>query len=100
MVYGRRAGVSKTSIDWLRELVSMKQVSVAIFSTRNTQEGGINAMKKYLKKHGLEEEYIKRIEFPETKVPSVLHIDDRAVQFKGEFMNSEDILNFEPWKMK
>jgi len=94
----KRQGV--TSIEWLTELVNSNAIKVVIFSTRNFQDGGISAMKKYLIDNGIPKDVLDKISFPTVKVPAILHIDDRAVQFTGNFFNVNDIIGFEPWKMK
>lgn len=88
------------AITILRALLSMNTVKVFIFSTRNFQEGGIEAMKQYLVKHGLDEHLVEEIEFPLEKKGFHLLIDDRAFGFKGIFPTIEEIINFKAWTEK
>jgi hypothetical protein len=89
-----------TSIDWLTELVNSDTMNVAIFSSRNNQEGGIKAMQSFLLFHGMEYETLMKIAFPEHKPPSHVLIDDRCLRFEGEFFSVDQILKFTPWKMR
>ena len=84
------------AIAWLRSLLTNRNLRVHIFSSRNAQ-GGRTAMKKWLIYHGLTKEELQGIEFPNSKPPSHLHIDDRAWTFTGEFPTASVILAFEPW---
>lgn len=82
------------------------EFDVNIFSTRNTQEGAIEAMKLYLLKH-LTDYYLgisdfaniilNKITFPLTKPPSFVGIDDRIILFEGTFPTLEKLKNFKPW---
>ncbi len=38
-----------------------------------------------------------RLEFPDHKPPAFVTIDDRAIQFRGEFPTVASLLAFEPW---
>lgn len=96
----KRGKQTETSIDWLASLVESNKINVCIFSSRNFQEGGIDAMQNWLLDNGLSKAVLNKISFPTEKVPAVLHIDDRAVQFTGNFFNVNDILNFKPYKQK
>lgn len=41
--------------------------------------------------------FVKELSFPLMKPAAFLTIDDRAIQFKGNFMDPEDLLQFKPW---
>lgn len=41
---------------------------------------------------------IKNISFPNHKPPALVTIDDRAIQFKGEWPSVEELLKFKPYK--
>lgn len=45
------------------------------------------------------EEILKLIKFPWFKPPAMLTIDDRAIQFKGEWPTIADMQAFKPWKL-
>lgn len=94
----KRAKILYSSIDWLTELVNSDRVNVAIFSSRNKYKTGIRAMKAWLLDNGMSDEILMRISFPTDKPASHVLIDDRAVQFKGNFMTIGQILKFKPWK--
>jgi hypothetical protein len=96
----QRTGKKYTSIDWLTELVNSDTMNVAIFSSRNTQEGGIKAMQTFLLFHGMDFDTLMKIYFPEHKPPSHVLIDDRCLRFEGEFFSVDQILKFTPWKMR
>lgn len=70
-----------------------KEYRVVVVSTRCFQPGGIEAIKKYLEKHGIEVD-----EVTNKKVPAILTVDDRTICFDG---NSERLLqrikDFKPW---
>jgi len=66
--------------------------TIVIYSSRSSSEAGINAMKAWMEKHGFPE-----VKFAKDKPKAFLTIDDRAIQFKGEWFNPEDLLDFKPW---
>ena len=47
--------------------------------------------------HGLDGEYIERLEFPKEKPIAKVYIDDRAWEFRGAFPSTEEIRGFLPW---
>lgn len=86
-----------------------------IYSARSGQTGGIDAMKGWLAdnliKHfssftpeGLADEFtqevIEKITWPTEKPPALVTIDDRAIQFTGEWPTVQTIANFKPWNAK
>jgi len=74
---------------------------VAVYSARSGQPGGIEAMKAFIEKADQEWrkrirtfelpdfELIGRLEFPSSKPPAILYIDDRAYRFEGTFPTTE-----------
>lgn len=88
------------AIEWLNELVESDVFEVGIFSTRNFQEGGVEAMIDYLLENGLTTDNLIKLSFPKEKAGVFLIIDDRAMTFEGIFPTQEDILNFKPWYKK
>lgn len=92
---------------------AMEHFTVAVFSSRSHQEGGIYAMKTWLLLlWGLdllergESDYAARavtlsreIQWPIEKPPAFLSIDDRAVCFGGLWSayNPAELLKFKPW---
>jgi len=73
---------------------------VCIYSSRSRQEGGIQAMKDWLREHGLDEDTLGRISFPTQKPAAFLTIDDRAICFEGRFPTLKEIANFKPWNRR
>ena len=90
------------------------EYNVAIFSSRSGQPGGIEAMKAYIDK--ADREYLisndlhfgndrikltQRLEFPETKPPAVVYIDDRAYRFLGTYPLVRELKELEEtWNAK
>lgn len=88
------------AINWLAELVHTPKITVCISSSRNSQAGGIDAMKAWLLQHGMAQTTIDMIEFPTHKPPAFLTIDDRAFLFQGQFPTIGEIENFKPWNRR
>lgn len=85
----------KGAIPWLVLMTS--HFDVAVFSSRNHQDGGVVAMARWLEDNGLPAEVLARISFPTAKPAAHLTIDDRAVRFDGEFPTVEEVSSFRPW---
>lgn len=73
---------------------AVKNFHVGIFSSRNFEPGGIPAMKGWLQAHGF---LLSELEFPMSKSPCFVLIDDRAVPFSGTFPTMEKIGSFQQW---
>ena len=72
---------------------------IVIYSSRSKEEAGIRAMKEYVAlEFGGDME--RRLKFAHEKPPAWITIDDRAVQFTGEWPSAEEIDNFKPWNKK
>jgi hypothetical protein len=91
---------------------------VQIYSTRSSDPAGVRAMRSWMlgrcrDEFGLEHpmsifdrerspgnEY--PIGFPTDKPPAFLTIDDRAIQFDGDWseLDPADLLNFKPWNKR
>lgn len=66
---------------------------VVVVSSRCYQEGGIQAIKDYLAKHGIEVD-----EVTGEKPPAIVQIDDRAITFDGNpYGLIYKIRKFHPW---
>ncbi len=65
---------------------------VVVYSSRSNQPGGIEAMQAWMEKHGFPE-----VEFVKEKPKAFVTIDDRAIQFKGDWFDPQELLNFKPW---
>lgn len=83
------------AIEWLR--AAAERYVVCIFSARSYSPDGRSAMKAWLHRYGLDEETMKRLNFPESKPPAWLTIDDRAFRFAGRFPSFDEIDDFRPW---
>lgn len=81
--------------------------TVAIFSSRSNQSGGLPAMRSYLERnfrdywhlHRTEADHkLAAIEWPKEKPPAFVTIDDRAMTFDGVWPSIDTLLAFRPWK--
>lgn len=68
---------------------------IVIFSSRSSSKAGIEAMQAWMKKYGF-----PKVTFAKDKPKAFLTIDDRAIQFKGDWVEPEELLNFKPWNKK
>lgn len=86
---------------WLLDLVQNQhdpnQPKPVIWSDRSLEKRGRLAMKHWLWQHGFPCDYIQELEFPVTKPPAYLSIDDRAIQFMGRFPTAYEMIHFAPW---
>lgn len=84
------------AIDFLRR--AAQRFEVAIFSSRATHDGGVEAMRNWLNFHGLPHEWMDRnLTFPSVKPPASVILDDRAWTFTGTFPSLDEIDQFQPW---
>jgi len=90
----------KGAFEWLESMV--QYFTVAIFSSRSKESGGINAMIEWLTRHGLPPHVMTKLCFPTEKPAAVLYIDDRAWQFHGPgtMPTKADIEGFKPWNRR
>ncbi len=93
------------AIAFLREAV--KEYTVAIYSSRSHQEGGLEAMQEWLEYNAKEDahsdedlKWLEEIEWPDYKPSAFLTIDDRALRFTGEWPSLDEIRLFKPWNKK
>ena len=93
------------AMDFLHRAIM--EFEVCIFSTRNHQQSGIDAMRSWLLhyltvEHGLEvaSDVLANISFPLNKPPAHLMIDDRAWLFEGTWPSLESIHAFKRWYKK
>ena len=93
------------AIYWLGNMVQYSDYDIGIFSARNHQEGGPEAIRAYLMDniceiYGLEDgtEIVKRIKIVMDKPPeAIVLLDDRAMTFRGTFPSIIELQNFKPW---
>lgn len=81
---------------------------VVIHSSRARHFGGISAMKTWLYRHAMADNRwyevmgtpgIEDARFCRWKPSATLTIDDRALQFRGEWPSNDAMRQFKPWKL-
>lgn len=85
------------AIQWLTSLVQDDEFEPMIYSSRSKETAGIDAMREWLLKHGMDSRILEDIEFPTQKPPAFLTIDDRAICFRGLFPDLERLKGFRTW---
>jgi hypothetical protein len=92
---------------------AVAEFDVQIFSSRSGQDGGIEAMQQWLRRY-IEEYFdcafagspkdfdsanalFHEINWPVEKPPAMVTIDDRAIQFNGEWPAIAWLKAFQPW---
>ena len=100
------------AIEGLYRLTADPEIDVAIHSSRSAQPGGIEAMKRWLRQHEvtylreLDEKGIAtmgmnildRVRFPKDKPPAVAYVDDRGINFDGDWSKiTTELKDFTPW---
>lgn len=110
---------------WLLDIVDV--CDVAVFSSRSASWRGRRAMREWLQIHlarymfnrvppvddktrsrdawdyciGRAHTIVhRRLQWPKTKPPAWLTLDDRCMRFRGVFPNDFEILRFRPWNMR
>lgn len=93
------------AIDFI--LRAQKHFRIAIYSSRSKVEEGRRAMAEFIRTSALRvhqastvERMMSELEFPETKPPAFLTIDDRVFLFEGVWPDPEELLTFLPWNRK
>lgn len=86
--------------EFLRD--AMEAFEVNIFSSRSHQEGGLKAMQTWFNAHaaGGDLWIVEQLVFPLEKPPALVGIDDRVIQFMGEWPSINMLRNFKPWNAK
>ena len=84
---------------------AMEYFTVAIFSSRSHQPGGIRAMQEWLDYWALMTDARSNdawgiIQWPTEKPAAFLTIDDRAITFDGTWPDVADLLKFKPWNKR
>ncbi|MBZ9706066.1 hypothetical protein LB543_04945 [Mesorhizobium sp. ESP7-2] len=83
--------------------------TIAIFSSRSNQPGGLNAMVRWLRlnfrRHWAADrtradDIFYEILWPKEKPPAFITIDDRAITFNGTWPAIETITAFRPWNKR
>lgn len=78
--------------------------TVAIFSARSSQEGGIAAMRQWIadwaQKERLGTNWLGSIEYPTAKPPAKVTLDDRALTFTGTWPTVTALKEFKPFYLR
>ncbi len=89
------------AIHWLSKLIDSAHLfKVIIFSGRSLHDGGTDAMKVWLLRHGITPRQLSKLEFSIKKPLCNLLIDDRCFCFTGKFPTLNELLAFKPWHGK
>lgn len=85
-------------------VAAQERFTVAVYSSRSGQAGGIDAMKRWLHKAILDADHdgaaFDAIEWPTGKPAAFITIDDRALTFDGTWPRVADLLDFKPWNKR
>lgn len=84
---------------------AVERFQVAVFSSRSSQQFGVQAMWDWLRDRLAEHlncrmaaaDLVKRIDFPLSKPAAFVTLDDRAINFAGTFPPIESLKAFRPW---
>jgi hypothetical protein len=83
--------------------------TIAVFSSRSNQMGGLSAMRKWLNKHFRDywasdrtacDDKLAEIVWPLDKPAAFITIDDRALTFDGTWPAVEALKSFKPWNKR
>jgi hypothetical protein len=84
--------------EWLK--AALEYFDIHVYSSRSSDENGIEAMYQYIKKHGGYDLAIQ-LYFAHEKPRAWLTIDDRCICFNGKWddagLNPQKLLQFVPW---
>lgn len=88
--------------------IAQTYFTVAVFSSRSRQAGGIEAMRRWLKRHAKQHEdahlmpadWVDEIEWPAEKPPAFVTLDDRAITFTGVWPDVDELRAFKPWNKR
>lgn len=84
------------AFEFIEELLK-HNFQVYIFSTRNGDPKGIEAIKSWLIEHGMSKETLDRLDLATGKPIAKVYIDDRAWEFRGKWPSVQEIAGFKPW---
>lgn len=83
---------------------AVENFTVAVFSTRSGYPEGLEAMQRWLRMNlrlewgnQLGGAIYNQIQWPTSKPPAWLTIDDRAITFRGEWPEITELLKFRAW---
>lgn len=88
-------------------LHALQHFDVVILSSRSHQQGGLNAMRAWLRTHGQAVWFetpdgpgLEDVRFVTKKPAAMVTIDDRALTFDGTWPLIETLKSFKPWNKK
>ena len=91
--------------EWIAK--ASEHFTIAVYSSRSGQEGGIQAMQDWMQMHcptvpyDWWYHYGKALEWPTSKPSAFLTIDDRCIQFDGDWsFDPASLRNFKPWNKR
>lgn len=74
----------------------LEHFQVVVFSVRSQHEEGRVAMRNWCRRHfGID--IAEQIQFPRSKPPAFLYLDDRALCFRGVWPDAQSMLAFQTW---
>lgn len=81
---------------------AVKVFEVNIFSSRSNQEGGLQAMKDWFRRHGglIWYDVVEELKYPTEKPPAFVGIDDRVITFTGMWPTISTLEEFKTWNAK
>jgi predicted kinase len=77
---------------------ALNHFDVHVYSSRSGHKGGIDAMKEWFIKHGFEN--VNLLMFPTYKPPATVALDDRVLNFDGNWPSMDKLRKFKPWYKK
>lgn len=86
------------AFDWLRAAV--QRFHVCIYSSRSKQEGGRDAMRTWMERHGLDADTLAALTFSAEKPAAFMTLDDRAICFDGTWPDLDLLERFRPWNKR
>lgn len=87
---------------------AMDHFTVAIYSSRSNQPGGLDAMIQYITKWSTDPVYgmpagfdrWSEIQWPREKPAAFVTLDDRAITFTGTWPDIKSLRDFKPWNKR
>lgn len=93
-------GPNDGAIYWFRGLLIDSRFEVFIHSLRCNKPEGVAAIMAWLVQNGIEKQLVDLVTFARQKPPAAVFLDDRAIQFRGDFPTYNELAKFVPWSPK